>query len=144
MSAQVQRTPLASPGSSAAAEGRSARASAGASFLTEVTVEHGPAALLGRFFLSAETAARAQGVTVSFAGYDDLLAINEQNRDTWRPLVPMFHPRYNSFTRDNSIVLLGRNAQGDVVATQAARLLRLEWHVALRRSREPALALRAS
>ena len=96
-----------------------------ASFLTEVTVEHGPAPLLGRFFLAAETAARENGVTVSFATFDDLLAINERNRDTWRPLVPMFHPRYNTFTRDNSIVLLGRNAQGDVVATQAARLLRL-------------------
>jgi hypothetical protein len=97
-----------------------------ASFLTEVTVEHGPAPLLGRFFLAAETAARENGVTISFATPDDLLATNEAHRETWKPLLSVFDPRFHAFTPENCLVLVGRNAAGEIVATQAARVLRLQ------------------
>jgi hypothetical protein len=91
-----------------------------------VTVEHGPAPLLGRFFLAADTAAREVGVTVSFATPEDLLAANEANRETWKPLLSVFDPRYVNLTPENALILVGRDAAGEVVATQAARLLRLD------------------
>jgi hypothetical protein len=82
---------------------------------------HGPASLLGRFFLWADTAARGRGVTLSFASFDELIEINRANSDTWRPLFPLFDPALGGATAQTGFVIIGRNAAGDVVATQAAR-----------------------
>ena len=90
--------------------------------LSDITVEHGPADLLGRFFLKADTAARQRGITLSFAPMQDLVEVNRRNRETWRPLLPLFDPASGGITDDNSFCILGRNAKGEVVATQAARL----------------------
>lgn len=88
-------------------------------------VDHGPASLLGRFFLWADSAARAKDVTLSFATLDDLVVANRGNRDTWLPLIPIFDPAMGGITAETGFVLLGRNSAGEVVATQAARLY--EW-----------------
>jgi hypothetical protein len=82
---------------------------------------HGPAGLLGRFFLWADTAARERGVTLSFASFDELIEINRANSGTWRPLFPLFNPALGGVTTQTGFVILGRNAAGEVVATQAAR-----------------------
>jgi hypothetical protein len=92
--------------------------------INEITIEHGPADLLGRFFLKADTAARRRGVALSFASMQDLIAVNRANPDTWRPILPLFNPESGGITGDNCFCILGRNAQGDIVATQAARLYR--------------------
>jgi hypothetical protein len=92
--------------------------------ISDITVEHGPADLLGRFFLKADTAARRRDVTLSFAPMQELIAINQANPETWRPLLPLFDPACGGITEDNSFCILGRNARGEVVATQAARLYR--------------------
>lgn len=92
--------------------------------ISDITVEHGPADLLGRFFLKADTAARRRGVTLSFAPMQDLIDINRANPETWRPILPLFDPQCGGITDDNSFCILGHNAQGEVVATQSARLYR--------------------
>src|SRR5215813_2931016 len=90
--------------------------------LSDITVEHGPVDLLGRLFLKADTAARRRGVTLSFAPMQDLMDVNRANPETWRPLLPLFDPACGGITDDNSFCILGHNAKGEVVATQAARL----------------------
>ncbi len=84
-------------------------------------VRHGPAALIGRYLLQADAAARERDVTLFFASFDDLLEINAANADTWRPLVPLFHPRVGGVSPRSGFVIVGRDASGTAVATQAAR-----------------------
>jgi hypothetical protein len=92
-----------------------------AGILSEIQVEHGPAEILGPFFLLAEEAARQRGVHLSFAPLDALREANEQNRDSWRPLIPIFDTRHGGFTPDAGFCIVGRNGSGEIVATQAAR-----------------------
>src|SRR5262249_13070755 len=89
---------------------------------SKICINYGPAGLLGRALLKAEAAARARGVTLSFASMQDLMLINEANRESWGPVFPGFDPAYNDLTPENSFCLLGRNAKGAIVATQAGRL----------------------
>jgi hypothetical protein len=91
-------------------------------FLKDITVEHGPVDLLGRFFLKAEQAARQRGIFLSFDTFENLLETNERNRANWRPLIPVFNPKNGALTADNSFCILGRNHDGDVVAAHAGRL----------------------
>ena len=92
------------------------------SILSDITIEHGPADMLGRFFLKADTAARRRGVFLSFAPLQELVDINRHYQETWRPLLPLFDPAAGGITPDNSFCIIGRDAKGEVVATQAARL----------------------
>jgi hypothetical protein len=93
--------------------------------INTITVQKGPVDVLGRFFLAADAGARERGVTLSFGTFDDIAATNLLNRDTWKPLHNMFDVRFHDFNPSNSFCILGRNAAGDVVATQAARRLDL-------------------
>jgi hypothetical protein len=92
--------------------------------ISDITVEHGPPDLLGRFFLKADTAARRRGVTLSFARMQDLIDVNRSNPETWRPILPLFDPECGGIDDENSFCILGHNAKGEIVATQAARLYR--------------------
>jgi hypothetical protein len=91
----------------------------------QLKVKYGPAGLLGRFFLWADTAARDRGVTLSFGSLQELIEANKANSDSWRPLVPVFDEALGGVTPETVFVLIGRNKDGQVVATQAARLY--EW-----------------
>jgi hypothetical protein len=93
-----------------------------APLLSQITIEHGPPALLGELFLRAEEEIRKRGITLSFATFDELVALNEKHRDSWMPLISIFHPRYCKLTGDNAYCIFGRNAAGDVVTTQAGRI----------------------
>ena len=114
---------------SQSAPGRGARIltrTAGAGdWISQVTIEHGPPDVLGRFFLAADAECRRLGVTLSFGTFDELVAANRANRDSWKPMMPILDPAYQDFNDDNAFVFIGRNEQGEIVATQAARLLRL-------------------
>lgn len=90
--------------------------------LTDLRIEYGPLGLLGRFFLKADEAARARGVTLVLASLEDLRTVNEQNQDSWGALMPMFDTALPVFRPDRSLCILGYNSDGDVVATQAARV----------------------
>jgi hypothetical protein len=84
-------------------------------------VKYGPVGLLGRFFLWADSAARDRGVTLFFASLQDLLEVNKNNADSWRPLIPIFDPTIGGITPETGFAILGLNKDGQVVATQAAR-----------------------
>jgi hypothetical protein len=117
------------PGASAARAPAAARAASPPhpKLITDITVEHGPADLLGRFFLLADTALRERGVSVSFGSYEDLLRVNEKNRDTWGIMTSMYdhHCCPHGLAPERAFCLFGRDAQGEVVATHAARLYEL-------------------
>jgi hypothetical protein len=93
--------------------------------ISEIDVGYGPVELIGKFFLKADTAARERGITLSFGSFDDLVAANRANSQSWRRLVTMYDPAFCSLTPDHATCILGRNAAGEVVATQAARLYRM-------------------
>lgn len=95
------------------------------SFLAQVQIQHGPPELLGRTILRAYDEAAAKGVSLRFGSVDDLVAVNEHNRDSWVPLVPMFDPRLSELSADNTVCVMGLAADGTVVATQAIRLF--DW-----------------
>jgi hypothetical protein len=88
-------------------------------------IKYGPVGLLGRFFLWADSAAQERGVKLSFASLQDLVAANRANSDSWRPLVPVFDPVLGGVRPEMGFVLIGRNKDQQIVATQAARLY--EW-----------------
>jgi hypothetical protein len=96
-----------------------------ASFFAEVRLEHGPVELFRRFLRHADALHRAEGVTTSFGTLDELLDANRRNRDSWRGLFPAFDPDPNSIAPDDAFALLGRNAAGEVISAQAARLF--DW-----------------
>ena len=52
----------------------------------------------------------------------DLVATHARHGATWGPLFPGFDPGRNDLTNENSFCVLGRNANGEIVATQAGRL----------------------
>jgi hypothetical protein len=88
---------------------------------SQLRIEHGPINLLGRYFLMADTAARDRGVTLYFASMQDLVDINQANADSWRPLVPIFDAVLGGVTAETGFAIIGRDKEGQVVATQGAR-----------------------
>lgn len=94
-------------------------------FLSEVVIDYGPRDVLGRLFLKADTELRERGIELSFAPPEALIQLNRQNRDSWRPLVPIFDSQVGGFDASNGFVIVGRNTSGEIVLTQAARLFSL-------------------
>jgi hypothetical protein len=94
-------------------------------FLSHVTIDYGPAELLGRLFLLWDADLRKRGITLAFGPVEMLLAVNRQHADSWRPLVPVFDAEIGGFTEENGFALFGFNADGEVIAAQAARLYSL-------------------
>lgn len=94
--------------------------------LEDIVIQHGPVQQLGRFFLEADLAARDRGVFLSFCPLHELVSVNRENRDSWRPLIPIFDPDQDGFKTETGFCILGRNRQGKVVAAQAARLYQLD------------------
>jgi len=91
------------------------------SLASGITLDYGPRDLLAPFFLRAEEVALAEGVRLSFATLDELVAINRANSDSWRPILPIFDPRFG-VRPENAFCIVGRDKAGEVVATQAGRL----------------------
>jgi aspartate/methionine/tyrosine aminotransferase len=92
------------------------------SFVSQLQLEYGPLDQLGKFFASAYSAALDYGVHVAFGSFAQLLEVNLANQASWRAIIPTFDPRYSDLDQDTAFCLLGYNAQGEVVATQACRL----------------------
>ncbi|HRK19003.1 MAG TPA: hypothetical protein PK970_08605, partial [Hyphomicrobiaceae bacterium] len=96
--------------------------------ITDVTIDYGPPAVLGRFFLDGVAAVEATGLTLTFGSFEELLEANTLNRASWKPVTSMFDHRYSAagLAPDRAFCLFGRNRQGEIVATQAARLFDLD------------------
>ncbi len=92
--------------------------------LDRISIQHGPAALLGRFFLAADQAARDRGLSLRLhADLHSLVETNHQLRAEWgAPIVPVFNPNHSDLSAANSFWISGHDHTGQVVATQAARL----------------------
>ena len=99
----------------------------GRSFLADITVEHGPPGLLGRYFLAADQASRARGIRITFGTYEELMEVNAKNLASWWPMVSMYNLRDcpKGLSPDRAFCLFGTNADGDVVATQCGRIYAL-------------------
>jgi hypothetical protein len=92
------------------------------SFIDEVMIQHGPVDLLGRYFLEAHAAATRVGVRLVFGTFEELVATNAANRDSWDLLIPLFDPKYGQVSPTNSICLLGLDSAGFIVVTHAVHL----------------------
>ena len=93
------------------------------SILADIRIDYGPPDALNRLFLNADTEARAKGIFLSFCSFEELLAINARNPDSWQPLLPMFRPGLG-ITDDSAFCIVARNASGEAVATTAIRFYR--------------------
>lgn len=107
--------------------GRSSRQeSSHRNLLADVVIEHGPRDILSRVILKCDTEMRRMGINLSFATFDELLAVNRANPDSWHPLVSVFDPLVGGVSNENGIALIGWNAEGRAVATLASRYYALD------------------
>ncbi len=90
-------------------------------FLADVVIENGPRDMLSRVILKCDTEMRRMGINLTFATFEELLAVNRANPDSWHPLVSVFDPEVGGVSTENGIALIGWNANGDAVATLASR-----------------------
>jgi hypothetical protein len=97
----------------------------GKPFLSQVTIDYGPAELLGRLFLLWDDDLKRRGITLRFEPAMRLLQVNRAHPESWRPLVPIFDAEIGGFNDENGFALIGYNTNGEVVAAQAARLYTL-------------------
>jgi len=93
----------------------------------QVYIKREPRAALADFFLAADRYALDRGVKLSVSDdFDELLAVNRRNRDSWWSLFPCVSPEFNDMTRHKAIWLNGVSAEtGEVVLTRAARCYEL-------------------
>lgn len=90
-------------------------------FISSIDIRHGPRELLVPYFLDLDADLFRRGVRVELAPASALLAVNEANRDSWLPLFPAFRTEYCPDLDQHAFALLGRDADGTVIATQAVR-----------------------
>ncbi|MBM3549908.1 MAG: hypothetical protein FJX54_23455 [Alphaproteobacteria bacterium] len=89
--------------------------------LDAVTIDHGPPDLLGRFFALADATMRNHGLKLAYCGdFRILRAINEDNRDSWYPLIPAFDSRGGA-TASNAYFFIAYDGN-EIVATQVGRV----------------------
>jgi hypothetical protein len=94
-------------------------------FLAAVAIDHGPVSLLGHFVLKAQSELQKMGLSLSFGTFEELLAVNAENSQNWRPLFPVFDCRNGGINYRNSFCVFGRDHRGEIVVCHAARLF--DW-----------------
>lgn len=94
-------------------------------FVSSFTITYGPRELIAPYVLMLNRALADRGITLEHGTLEQLLETNNRNRDSWLPLFPSLNPESQTFTPENSFCFLGRDADGDIVATQAGRLF--DW-----------------
>ncbi|MDX2157343.1 MAG: hypothetical protein SFW09_12620 [Hyphomicrobiaceae bacterium] len=96
--------------------------SIGRPVLADLTIEHGPVTLLGRFFLLADGLLAEAGVTLYRTTLAEAAAAQSANVDSWNMFPPMLDTRLSAIPDATSYGLLGRNERGDVVCAQGGRI----------------------
>lgn len=92
----------------------------------QITVQHGPREQLARFFLAADKAARDRGVTLSLStDFEMLREVNARNNGSWHGLAPAFDCAHGGINKSNGFWIMGRDSDGNIVTTQAARFFDL-------------------
>jgi hypothetical protein len=84
-----------------------------------IAIKHGPARIIQRFLSEANSHLRNHGLDLTFSSFDTLVHVNEQNSQTWKPLLPTFLPQNGLVDSDRAFCLIGRNSEGLAVTTQA-------------------------
>jgi GNAT superfamily N-acetyltransferase len=108
--------------------------------LDQITLTHGPHDLLRRFVQRADEMAWERGIQLRLrTDFERLAEINERNRDSWPPLIPMFDPRHCSLRIDSAFWIDAYNERGETVATHGNRL----YHWPRTRIEEEFTSLRA-
>ena len=95
-------------------------------FLEQLKLTYDPTEFLAAFFFKAVDAASRRGVFLEFGTFADLLRTNESHPESWMPLTITFREHPGGVTQETGFVILGRNMEGEVVATQAVRIF--AWH----------------
>jgi hypothetical protein len=88
----------------------------------QVEMLHGPADVLGRYILLSHSVGIANGIRLSIEPIELLSDINRANRSSWNPLFPGLDVRCSNIGAHNAFCVIGRNPDGDIVATQGCRL----------------------
>jgi hypothetical protein len=91
------------------------------SILERIDLKFGPVATIGRYVLAAEKIMRGHGIALRVTTLDEIVHVNQKNRETWASFLPIFDPRYHGDGKPE-LAIVGENTSGDVVATMAARL----------------------
>lgn len=92
----------------------------------QITLQHGPLPELGAFFLAADKAARDRGVRLSLSTDFELLReVNKMNLKHWHGLAPAFDASYGGINAQCGYWLIGRNAENEIVSTQAAHFYQM-------------------
>jgi hypothetical protein len=98
------------------------------SILKDIAIRAGRAGdILSSFVLCVEVETRRHGVALEFSTPEALLSINEKNSTSWKPLVPMFNPRYGIISPANSLSVLGRNMRGEPVTANS--IIKYDWRL---------------
>jgi hypothetical protein len=95
------------------------------SLVDEILLTHGPVELLGTFFLEAHQRATAAGVRIVRGTFDEMVAVNAANFDSWFELLPVFLPQNGLVDDEWSECLFGVNDAGEVVASHAVHIFDL-------------------
>ena len=91
------------------------------SFIEQIQVEHGPANLLGRFFLAADSFVRDRGLTLHFASFEDMATTQDREVENWPSLIPAFDHRVTDIPREKSFCIAVRDPNGKIVGMTAER-----------------------
>ena len=90
-------------------------------FLKQLSIEHGPVQLLGRFFLRAVTALARLDLELVWLTAEELQRANRGNGDSWIPMLPTFDMEYSTLDASNFRAVGVRNAKGEIVGAHALR-----------------------
>jgi hypothetical protein len=93
----------------------------GPSFFDTHVIKRGDGAVLGRFFLEAEAALNALGITVHRITMAELYDIFQSNQDSWSVLGPPFHIHETALTDDGAACFVGYDTTGRAICTNAVR-----------------------
>lgn len=91
-------------------------------FLSQIEVKYGPAGVLGRYLLLAQSQLRNVGVHLCLEPIARMAQLNRENRSSWAPLYPGLDVNFSNLDDSNALCFVGYNAAGEVVAAQGARL----------------------
>ncbi len=94
-------------------------------FLAKVDIPIGPTELITRVIIKGLTAAADRGVFLELTTFDELMSVNSQNLDSWRPLSTSWQPGLGHADNSTGYVIIGRNADGQIMTTTAIQYL--DW-----------------
>src|ERR1700674_3516680 len=88
-------------------------------------IKHGPAALLAKFVIEGDKAARQMGLRLRLRhDFDELVLLNRQEiaRGNWFRLINMFDPKYSDVSSENAFWVSGETQDGEIAVTWAGRV----------------------